>query len=64
VGLTVGQGDGDDGGQKCTGEGRGGLVTGVDERRLAWPCAEESEGEKRRGERGGVGQLFEVEAAR
>jgi hypothetical protein len=35
VGLTVGQGDGDDGGQKCTGEGRGGSVASVDERQLA-----------------------------
>jgi hypothetical protein len=28
-------------------EGRGGSVAGVDERRVAWPCAEESEGGKR-----------------
>jgi hypothetical protein len=57
-------GDGDGGGQKCAMEGRGGSVAGVDERRLAWPCAEESEGEKRRGERRGVGRLFEEEVAR
>jgi hypothetical protein len=60
-----GGGDGDSGGQKCVGEGcGGGLVTGVDERRLAWPCAEESEVEKRRGERGGVERLFEAEVVR
>jgi hypothetical protein len=33
------------------GEG-GGSIVGVDERRLAWPCTDESEGEKR--EREGV----------
>jgi hypothetical protein len=48
-------GGGDGGGRKCAGEGRGGSVAGVDERRLAWPCAEESKGEKKSGECGGVG---------
>jgi hypothetical protein len=55
---------GDGGGRKCVGEGCGGWVAGVDERRLAWPCAEESEGEKRRGERSDVGWLFEAKAAK
>jgi hypothetical protein len=64
-GLTVGGGgDSDGGGRKGTGESRGGSVAGVDERRVAWPCAEESEGEKRRGEHDGVRRLFEAEAAR
>jgi hypothetical protein len=44
--------------------GRGGSVAGVDERWLAWLCVEDSEGGKRRGEHGGVGWLFEAEAAR
>jgi hypothetical protein len=61
-GLTVGEKNGD--GQKRAGEGRGGSVAGVDERHIAWSCAEESEGEKRRGEQGGIGLLFEAEAAR
>jgi hypothetical protein len=39
-------------------------AAGEDKRRLAWPCTEDSEGEKRRGECGGVGWLFEAEAAR
>jgi hypothetical protein len=51
--------NGDGSGRKCTEEGRGGSVTGVDKRRLAWPCVEESEGEKRRGERGGIRRLCE-----
>jgi hypothetical protein len=59
-----GGGEGDGNNQKCTGEGRCGSVAGVDKRRLAWSCAEESEGEKKRGERGGVGQLFEAEVVR
>jgi hypothetical protein len=59
-----GGGDGDGGGRKYAGEGHSGSVVGVDERQLAWPCAEESEGEKRRGERDDVRRLFEVEAAR
>jgi hypothetical protein len=59
-----GGGDGDGGDRKYAGEGRSGSVVGVDERQLAWPCAEESEGEKRRGERDDVRRLFEVEAAR
>jgi hypothetical protein len=59
-----GGGDDDDGGQKCVGEGRSGSIAGVDERQLAWPCAEENEGEKRRGERDDIGRLFEAEAAR
>jgi hypothetical protein len=65
-GLTVGVGggDGDDSGQKRVGEGCGGSVASVDERRVAWLCMEESEGGKKRGEHGGVGRLFEVEAAR
>jgi hypothetical protein len=63
VGLTMG-GDGDGGGWICIRDCHGGSVAGVDERRLAWPCAEESEGEKRRGECDGVGQLFKVEAVR
>jgi hypothetical protein len=46
VGLTVGGGDG--GGQKCAGEGHSGSIVGMDERRLAWPYAEEGEGEKER----------------
>jgi hypothetical protein len=50
VGLTMGGGDGDDGDRKCAEEGHGGSVAGVDERWLTWPSAEESEGEKRRGE--------------
>jgi hypothetical protein len=45
-----GGGDGDDGDRKCAEEGHGGSVAGVDERWLTWPSAEESEGEKRRGE--------------
>jgi hypothetical protein len=44
-------------GRKHVEEGRGGSVAGVDERRLAWPCAEEREGEKKRGEHSGVAQL-------
>jgi hypothetical protein len=44
VGLTVGGGDGDDGGRKCAEEGRSGSVADVDERRLAGPGVEESEG--------------------
>jgi hypothetical protein len=36
----------------------------MDERRVAWPCAEESVGQKRRGKHGGIGWLFEVEVAR
>jgi hypothetical protein len=55
---------GGDGGRKRVGEGRGGSVAGVDERRVAWPCTEESEGGKRRGKHGGVGRLFEAEAVR
>jgi hypothetical protein len=51
-------------GQKHAGEGRSGSVAGVDERRVAWPCMEESEGGKRRGKHGGVGWLFEAETAR
>jgi hypothetical protein len=51
VGLTGGGGDG--GGQKRTEEGHGGSVASVDERRLAWPCAEESRGEEKRARRGG-----------
>jgi hypothetical protein len=46
-GLTVGGGDSDGGGRKRAGEGRGGSVAFVDERRVAWPCAKESEGGKR-----------------
>jgi hypothetical protein len=57
AGLTMEGENGDDNGQKHAEEGRGGSVAGVDERRLTWPCAEESEGEKKRGEHGGVGQL-------
>jgi hypothetical protein len=53
-----------DGDRKCTGEGCGGLVTGVDERQVTWPHTEESEGGKRRGEHGSVEWLFEAEAAR
>jgi hypothetical protein len=56
--------NGDGGGRKHTSEGRGGSVVGVDGRRVAWLCMEESEGGKRRGKRDGVGQLFEAEAAR
>jgi hypothetical protein len=41
-------GNDDDGSRKCVEEGHNGSVAGVDERRLAWPCAEESEGEKMR----------------
>jgi hypothetical protein len=54
------------GGSKSENDGEwvGGSVADVDERWLAWPCAEESEGEKRRGDRGGVGRLLEAEAAR
>jgi hypothetical protein len=62
-GLTVGK-NSNDGCRKRAGVGRGGSVAGVDERRVAWPCTEESEGGKRRGEHGGVGRLFEAEAAR
>jgi hypothetical protein len=48
------RGGSDGSGQKRTGEGRGGSVAGVDERRFSWPCAEESEGgEKKRGARRG-----------
>jgi hypothetical protein len=42
-------GNGNGGGQKHAEEGRGGSVAGVDERRLAWPCAEESEGGRKEG---------------
>jgi hypothetical protein len=59
-----GWGNGDGGGRKCAGEGHGGSVADVDERWLAWPCAVDSEGEKRRGKCGGVGQLFEAEVMR
>jgi hypothetical protein len=41
--------NGDGGIWKHVGEGRGGSIAGVDERRFAWPCGEESEGgEKKR----------------
>jgi hypothetical protein len=63
-GLTVGEENGDGGSRKCAGEGRGGSVAGGDERRVTWPCMEESEGGKRRGEHDGVEQIFEAEAAR
>jgi hypothetical protein len=49
-------GGGDGGGQKRTEEGHGGSVASVDERWLAWPCAEESRGEEKRARR--VGRLF------
>jgi hypothetical protein len=58
------RGGGDSDGRKCTREGRGGSVASVDERRFAWPCAEEIGGEKRRGERGDIERLFEAEAVR
>jgi hypothetical protein len=48
VGLTMGGGGSDDDGHKHTEESRGGSVTGVDERRLTWPWAEESKGEKKK----------------
>jgi hypothetical protein len=46
AGLTVEGGNSDCDGQKRAEEGCGGSVAGVDERRLAWTCAEESEGVK------------------
>jgi hypothetical protein len=56
VGLTVGGG-----GWKHVGEGRSGSVAGVNERRLAWPCAEESKGGKEKRAQRGIGS-FEAEA--
>jgi hypothetical protein len=59
VGHTVGEGGGRDGGsRKCTEEYRGGSVTGVDERQLAWPCVEETEEEKEKRARWHQATLF------
>jgi hypothetical protein len=44
--------------------GKMAMAASVDERRVAWPCTEESEGGKRRVKHGGVGQLFEAEVVR
>jgi hypothetical protein len=50
-------GNSDCDGQKRVEEGCGGSVAGVDERRLAWTCTEESEGVKEKRARRS-GRLF------